>query len=427
METFMATNNIENATGLSMNWVDDRNASAQSRSTTDLTDWAQSLLDAARSQGHDASLTSMGSGDCGAPVLNVCNKVIPRAELHHREFLQATVSTDSGPTMSGAIESNPGSQAWLTSILTAVRKVDPNASFSRTPEGGIQLNAGGKQVRVNPAEQQLATQQSATLTPVLNAVAPPIRDSINGGNRCDRALDENQAASESVPQASSAYPFQPLPADVLSPDPAIQAWYESILTAARGIDPNATIDNSIGIARVLVNGQQTILTGPMYDEFAQGYATPEQQVNRGVTGTPIALTPEQQMRLAEYQIQSLNNSFSDLSLADAQRQFDAMRPSLNGVPGEANLSIGSQRFPITLQDGKIVLSGPPESWDSIAGNPPPAGPSSTPGPRLVTYANGMQGYVGPDGTAWRDDTRTTTPAWGTTPTPFDGPATLPAA
>jgi len=379
----MATSNIENATGICMNWVDERNASAQSRSTTDLTDWAQSLLDATRSQGHDASLTSMASVDCGAPVLNVCNKVIPRGELHHREFQHASVSTDSGPTTSSAPDSNP-------------------------------------------AEQQLAVPQSATLTPVVNAVAPPIGDSINGGSRCDRALDENQVTAGPAQQASSASPFQPLPAEVLSPDPAIQAWYESILTAARGIDPNATIDNSIGIARVLVNGQQTILTGPMYDEFAQGYATPEQQVNRGVTGTPIALTPEQQMRLAEYQIQSLNSAFSNLSLADAQRQFDAMRPSLNGVPGEANLSIGSQRFPIALQDGKIVLSGPPESWDSISGNPPPAGPSSTPGPRLVTHANGMQGYVGPDGTAWRD-TRTTTPAWGTTPTPFDGPATLPAA
>ena len=106
------------------------------------------------------------------------------------------------------------------------------------------------------------------------------------------------------------------------------------------------------------------------------------------------------------------------SLADAQRQFDAMRPSLNGVPGEVSLSIGSQRFPLALQDGKLVLSGAPESWDSITGNPQPAGPSSTPGPRLVTYPDGMQGYVGPDGKPWRD-TSPTTPAWGSTPTPFD--------
>jgi hypothetical protein len=157
----------------------------------------------------------------------------------------------------------------------------------------------------------------------------------------------------------------------------------------------------------------------------QGYATPEQQVNRGVTGTPIALTPEQQMRIAQAQVLSLNSSFSNLSADDAQRQFDAMRPSLNGVPGEVSLSVGSQRFPVALQNGRIVLSGAPETWASITGNPPPAGPSSTPGPRLVAYADGTQGYVGPDGKTWRD-TSPTTPAWGTTPTPFDGPTTLPA-
>jgi len=251
----------------------------------------------------------------------------------------------------------------------------------------------------------------------VNEAAPLIGDSIDSGNCHEKALDGNRASAEPVQPASSAYPFESLPAGVLSPDPVMQAWYESILAAARKIDPNATIDNSIGIARVLVNDQQTILTSPLYDEFAQGYATPEQQVNRAVTGIPVALTPEQAMRVAESQVQALNSAFSNLSPADVQKQFDAMRPAVNGVAGEANLSIGSRRFSVALQDGKIVLSGAPESWDSIAGNPPPAGPSSTPGPRLVTYADGKQGYVGPDGASWRD-TSPATPAWGTRPTPF---------
>jgi hypothetical protein len=403
-----------------MNWVDERNASAQSRYAQDITDWAQTLLDAARSQGYEASLTSMGSGDCGAPVLNVCNKVIPLGAMRYGEFQKYALDPAKwiGSQVNGtlydlspeartlvqqeqlaALESakasaqNEGGPAQVQAFIDQLKAFWETQSHSPQSECGAPVAQVPVSSGSGPAPPEKAAQQSAALPPGANGAEP-------------------------LQPANSAYPFQPLPAGVLSPDPVMQAWYESILAAARRFDPNATLDNSIGIARVLVNGQQTILTSPMYDEFAQGYATPEQQVNRGVTGTPIALTPEQQMRLAQDQVRSLNNSFANLSPADAQRQFDAMRSSLNGVPGEVSLSIGSQRFPVALQDGNIVLSAAPESWDSISGNPPPAGLSSTPGPRLVTYADGMQGYVGPDGKTWRDASPTTS-AWGTTPTPFD--------
>ncbi len=389
----MATSNIGNPTGLSMNWLDERNASAQSRYAQDVTAWAQSLLDAARSQGYEASLTSMGSGDCGAPVLNVCNKVIPLGAMCYGEFQKY------GLDPAKWIVSQVNGTLYDLSPEARTLVQQEQLAALETAKASAQNEGGPAQVQafIDRLKAFWATQSPSPQTECGAPVASP---------------------HVQVPPASSAYPFQPLPAAVLSPDPVMQAWYESILAAARRLDPNATLDNSIGIARVLVNGQQTILTSPMYEEFAQGFATPEQQVNRGVTGTPVALTPEQQMRVAQYQVQALNSSFSNLSLADAQRQFDAMRPSLNGVPGEVSLSIGSQRFPVALQDGKIVLSGAPESWDSTTGNPPPAGPSSTPGPRLVIYPNGMQGYVGPDGETWRD-TSPTTPAWGTTPTPFD--------
>jgi hypothetical protein len=391
----------------------------------------------------------MGSGDCGAPVLNVCNKVIPLGAMRYGEFqkygldpakwigsqvngtlydLSSEARTLVQQEQLAALESakasaqNEGGPAQVQAFIDQLKAFWETQSHSPQSECGAPVASPHVQVPVSsgsgPAPPEKAAQQSAALTVNVNGVAPPIRNSINGGNCYDPALDGIHVSAEPVQPASSAYPFQPLPAGVLSPDPVMQAWYESILAAARRFDPNATLDNSIGIARVLVNGQQTILTSPMYDEFAQGYATPEQQVNRGVTGTPIALTPEQQMRLAQDQVRSLNSSFSNLSADDAQRQFDAMRPSLNGVPGEVSLSIGSQRFPVALRDGNIVLSGAPESWDSISGNPPPAGLSSTPGPRLVTYTDGMQGYVGPDGKTWHD-TSPTTSAWGTAPTPFD--------
>jgi hypothetical protein len=453
----MATSNIANTTGLSMNRVDERNTSSQSRRALDVTAWAQSLLDAAQSLGDGASLASKSSGDCGAAVLNVRNKVVPLGAIGYEESQKYDL--DSAKPISGQVSGtlhglspeartlaqqkqlaalerakasaqNEDDQTQIQALIDQLKAIWATQSASPQSESGEPVASAQVQVAVSSDSAattfEQAAQQSEAQTSVVDGAAPLIGKSIDGGDSYELARDGDPASAEKVQSDNSACPSQALPAEILSSDPSMQAWYESILAAAREIDPNATIDNSIGIARVLVNGKQTILTGPMYDEFAQGYATPEQQVNRGVTGTPIAWTSDQQLRLAQHHVQALNSSFSDLSPADAQKQFDAMRPSMNGVPGEVSLSIGSERFPIALQDGKIVLNGPPESWAAITGNPPPAGSSSTAGPRLVTQLDGKQGYVGPDGTTWRD-TSTTTSAWGTKPTPFDGPATRPAA
>ena len=51
-----------------------------------MNEWSQSLLEAAQTLGHNASLSSMGAGGVGAPVLTVDDTVIRSGPSRYGEF-----------------------------------------------------------------------------------------------------------------------------------------------------------------------------------------------------------------------------------------------------------------------------------------------------------------------------------------------------
>jgi hypothetical protein len=73
----------------------------------------------------------------------------------------------------------------------------------------------------------------------------------------------------------------------------MQAWYGTVLTAARKIDPGATLSAATGIATIGMpaSGKAIQLTAVKQQDNARYGVTPEQLIQSELTGQPIVLSP----------------------------------------------------------------------------------------------------------------------------------------
>ena len=81
---------------------------------------------------------------------------------------------------------------------------------------------------------------------------------------------------------------QPIP--VLTSNTDMQAWYGAVLTAARKIDPVATLSAATGIATVTVSGKAILLTAVRQQDYARYGVQPEQLIQSELIGQPIVLS-----------------------------------------------------------------------------------------------------------------------------------------
>ena len=83
---------------------------------------------------------------------------------------------------------------------------------------------------------------------------------------------------------------QPIP--VLTSNTDMQAWYAAVLTAARKIDPGATLSAATGMATITIpaSGAAIQLTAVKQQDARYG-VTPDELIQSELTGKPIVLSP----------------------------------------------------------------------------------------------------------------------------------------
>jgi hypothetical protein len=303
----MQTNNIANATGLVMNWADELNASSQSHYAEDVTAWAQSLLDAARSQGYQASLTSMGSGGCGAPLLNISDKVIPLGAIRYGEFQKYGLEAGKwiACQMNGTLyDLSP--EARSLSQQEQLYALESSIPFAQNEGGPEKIQAFVDQLKAFWATQspsaQTACSQPAAIPPARLAV-PATPDSPATW------VDDLNAA------AQSGYAEH------------VGEWSQSLLQAARSLGRDASL-SSMGAggagAPVLTVGDTVIPLGAIrYGEFQKYGLDPLLWIDNQLNGTPYALSPEARALSQQEQLYALESSKAFAQNEGGQEQIQA--------------------------------------------------------------------------------------------------------
>jgi hypothetical protein len=294
----MQTNSISNTTGLTMNWGDELNASSQSRYAEDVTAWSQSLLEAARSQGYDASLTSMGSGGCGAPVLNVGEKVIPLGAIRYGEFQK--YGLDPAKWIASQVN---GTLYDLTPEARALSQkeqlyaLESSIPFAQNEGGAEQIQAFVDQLKAFWANQS------------------PVPQSVCGERT---ALTQAQAPLSSAAAVPAAAVSPPTWVDDLNAAAQsgyaehVGEWSQSLLEAARSLGYQANL-TSMGAggagAPVLTVGEKVIPLGAIrYGEFQKYGLKPALWLDSLLKGTLYPLSPEARDLSQREQLYALESS-----------------------------------------------------------------------------------------------------------------------
>ena len=291
----METSNINPATGLGMDWVNDLNASAQSRYAQNVGSWAQSLLDAAHSQGFDASLTSMGSGGCGAPVLNVCDKVIPLGAIRYGEFQK--YGLDPAKWIASQVN---GTLYDLTPEARALSQQEQLAALEGAKaeaqnEGGPdQVQAAIDRLRTFWAAQSASPQPDCGGRPT----APQMQLPLSSADESPSDWLNNLNAA-----AQSGYAEH------------VNEWSQSLLEAARSLGHDASL-SSMGAggvgAPVLTVGATVIPLGAIrYGEFQKYGLDPVRWIDSQLNGTLYALSPEARALSQQEQLTALESAKND--------------------------------------------------------------------------------------------------------------------
>jgi hypothetical protein len=333
----MDTSNIPAAGGLNMDWVNQLNASAQSHYTQDVATWAQSLLDAARSQGYEASLTSMGAGS-GVPVLNVCDKAIPLGTMRYGEFQKygwdpaRWISSQVNGTL---YESTP--EASALSQQEQLAALESAKDSGQTAGGPNQVQTFIDQLKALWATQAPSTQtqcggQTAQLT-----VDPPVRyyaQAVSDARSAPSVEDPKEQA-----QNQADLPVRPVtqpPADWLNDLNAasqsgyaehVDQWAQSLLQAAQSLGYTASLSSTGGGgvgAPVLTVGDTVIpLAAIRYGEFQKYGLDPTQWIQSQVSGTLYPLSPEARTLSQQEQLAALESAKVDAQSEAGAGQIQA--------------------------------------------------------------------------------------------------------
>jgi hypothetical protein len=162
-------------------------------------------------------------------------------------------------------------------------------------------------------------------------------------------------------------------------------FYGKLLEAAKKVDPNATLTaDPSGSAFININGKANYITSIHKADLDNYGITPDQIVSGYFLGNGLNLTPEQRTKVQASQLSALQSS------------MDQGGPAVVG-----------QVQPFVEQLKAFWQTPAGQGIDPNA--PPPAAPYVGTAPKLVTHADGTQGYINPDGSIHRD---TTPPAPG---------------
>jgi truncated hemoglobin YjbI len=304
----METSNIAAATGLGMDWANNLNVSAQSRYAQDVTAWAQSLLDAARSQGYDASLTSMGSEGCGAPVLNISDKVIPLGAMRYGEFQKYGLDPARwiASQVNGTLyELSP--EARALSQQEQLAALESAKAFAQNPDGPDQVQALIDQLKAFWAAQSPSSQTECGGQPALPQVQLPVR---SGAEPPGDWLNNLNAASQ------NGYAQH------------VNEWSQSLLEAARTLGHDASL-SSMGAggvgAPVLTVGDTVIPLGAIrYGEFQKYGLDPVRWIDSQLSGTLYELSPEARALSQQEQIAALESAKADAQNEGGPDQVQAL-------------------------------------------------------------------------------------------------------
>lgn len=288
----MQTSNIPNATGSVMNWADELNASSQSHYAEDVTAWAQSLLDAARSQGYDASLTSMGSGGVGAPVLNISDKVIPLGAIRYGEFQKYGLEPGKwiACQMNGTLyDLSP--EARSLSQQEQLYALESSIPFAQNEGGPQQIQAFIDQLKAFWATQSPSAQ------PVCGE---PV------------AIPQAQLPVASTPDSPATWVDDLNAAAQSGYAEHVTEWSQSLLEAARSLGRDASLSSmaagGVG-APVLTVGDTVIPLGAIrYGEFQKYGLEPALWLDSLLKGTLYPLSPEARALSQQEQLYALESA-----------------------------------------------------------------------------------------------------------------------
>jgi hypothetical protein len=310
----METSNVANATGPVMNWVDELNASSQSHYAEDVTAWAQSLLDAARSQGYDASLTSMGSGGCGgAPVLNVGDQVIPLGAIRYGEFQK--YGLDPANWIACQMNGTPynlSPEARALSQQEQLYALESSIPFAQNEGGPEQIQAFVDQLKAFWATQSPSPQSACSETAALPQAQAPVPSAAAVPATPDSPanwVDDLNAA------AQSGYAEH------------VGEWSQSLLEAARSLGYDASL-SSMGAggagAPVLTVGDTVIPLGAIrYGEFQKYGLDPVGWIDNQLNGTPYKLSPEARALSQREQLYALESAKASAQNEGGPEQIQA--------------------------------------------------------------------------------------------------------
>jgi hypothetical protein len=289
----MQTNNIPNATSQVINWVDELNSSSQSHYSEDVAAWAHSLLDAARSQGYSASLTSMGSGGCGVPVLNVGDKSIPLGAIRYGEFQKYGLEAGKwiACQMNGTVyDLSP--EARSLSHREQLYALESSIPFAQNQGGPEQIQAFVDQLKAFWATQSPSSPAACSEPVVLPLAQSPVLPAAPATPDTPATWGDDLNAA-----AQSGYAEH------------VGAWSQSLLDAAQSMGYEASLTRMGAGAHELTVGETVILLGAIrYGEFQKYGLEPAPWLDSVLNGTPYPLSPEARDLSQREQLYALETS-----------------------------------------------------------------------------------------------------------------------